>query len=113
MVTGIAGYNRVRRALPDQAPRVSLIVPTRDRVELLRNCIDGLLHRTDYPDLEILIVDNASVEHATLAYFDSLKRRTARPHPAPGRTVQLLGLNNDAVDAATGSLSASSTTISK
>ncbi len=90
VVPGIAGYNRVRRALPDPAPRVSLIVPTRDRVELLRNCIDGLLHRTDYPDLEILIIDNASVEPETLAFFDSLARRTACPHPASGRAVQLL-----------------------
>lgn len=67
------GYFRSRYALPDPLPLVSLIVPTRDKVELLRMCVDGLLGRTDYPPLEILIVDNQSSEPETLAYFDSLK----------------------------------------
>jgi len=52
---------------------VTLIVPTRDKVELLRGCVEGLRHRTDYPNLEILVVDNNSEEPATFAYFDSLK----------------------------------------
>jgi len=64
---------RIRRRSPDPFPRVSLIVPTRDRVELLRGCVEGLRERTDYPDLEILIVDNNSENPATLAYLDSLK----------------------------------------
>ncbi|HVJ63409.1 MAG TPA: glycosyltransferase, partial [Tahibacter sp.] len=67
------GYFRSRYLLPDPLPSVSLIVPTRDKVDLLRMCVDGLLGRTDYPPLEILIVDNQSSEPATLAYFDSLK----------------------------------------
>lgn len=67
------GYFRSRYALPDPLPLVSLIVPTRDKVELLQMCVDGLLGRTDYPALEILIVDNQSSEPATLAYFDQLK----------------------------------------
>ncbi|CAO3459461.1 Glycosyl transferase, group 2 family [Azospirillum largimobile] len=68
-----ARFTRIRYALPARLPRVSLIVPTRDKVDLLKGCVDGLLHRTDYPDLEILIVDNNSEEAATFAYFDTLK----------------------------------------
>src|SRR3954469_3665944 len=104
VVPGTAGYNRVRRALPDPAPRISLIVPTRDRVELLSNCIDGLLHRTDYPDLEILIIDNASVEPATLAFFDSLKSEPRVRILRREGPFNFSGLNNDAVTEATGSL---------
>ena len=37
---GIASYNRVIRSLPDPAPLVSLLIPTRDRVDLLRGCVD-------------------------------------------------------------------------
>ena len=66
-------FTRIRYALPATLPRVSLIVPTRDKVDLLKGCVDGLLHRTDYPDLEILIVDNNSEDAATFAYFDTLK----------------------------------------
>ncbi len=67
-----AGFRHVVWPTPSPAPRVSLCVPTRDRVELLANCIEGLRHRTDWPDLEILIVDNGSVEAETLAYLGSL-----------------------------------------
>ncbi len=49
------------------APLVSVIIPTRDRAALLARCVDGVLHRTDYAPIELLIVDN-----------DSRERRTAR-----------------------------------
>ncbi|MBV5334001.1 glycosyltransferase, partial [bacterium] len=66
-------FIRVRHPLPSPPPKVSLIIPTRDRVELLRGCVDGVLHRTDYANIEILIVDNDSEQAETLAYFDVLK----------------------------------------
>jgi GT2 family glycosyltransferase len=69
---GRAGLRRVRLALPNPAPRVSVIIPTRDRVELLAQCVDGLLDATDYPDLEIIIVDNGSRAAETRAYLDKV-----------------------------------------
>ncbi|WP_168853876.1 glycosyltransferase family 2 protein [Novosphingobium sp. ERN07] len=56
--------------VPPFAPKVSIIVPTRDRIDLLRPCIDSVLRLTDYPDYELIIVDNGSRENETLAYFD-------------------------------------------
>ncbi len=73
VTVGSPGYFRIRYAL-DPAPRVSVIIPTRDRLDLLKTCVEGLLHDTDYPNLEILIVDNESCETATLEYFASLKQ---------------------------------------
>ncbi|TKS52798.1 glycosyltransferase [Luteimonas yindakuii] len=67
-----AGHLRVLRELPS-VPRVSLIIPTRNRVELLRMCVQSILERTDYPDYEILIVDNQSDEQATFDYFRELE----------------------------------------
>ncbi|MNM23926.1 Hyaluronan synthase [compost metagenome] len=66
------GHFRIRWQLGAQAPKVSLIVPTRDRVELLRMCVESVLEKTDYPDYEIVVVDNQSSDQETLAYFDSL-----------------------------------------
>jgi GT2 family glycosyltransferase len=60
---------RVRWELPHPAPRVSIIIPTRDALHLLRQCVSSLLERTNYDDYEVLIVDNQSVEEATLRYF--------------------------------------------
>jgi GT2 family glycosyltransferase len=50
------------------------VIPTRDRVDLLRNCVESLLAKTDYPDFEIVVVDNQSQEPETFAYFAELER---------------------------------------
>jgi len=63
---------RVRYPLPDPIPRVSILIPTRDRLDLLRPCVHGLLNRTDYAAMELIIVDNGSTETATLSYLNSL-----------------------------------------
>jgi GT2 family glycosyltransferase len=102
--SAIPGYWRVRRALPSPAPRVSLIVPTRDRVELLRACIDGLLHHTDYPDLEIIVVDNDSRDPQTLTYLaDIAADDRVRVLRVEGE-FNFSALNNRAAAVATGAL---------
>lgn len=65
------GLLQVQWPLPpeNELPRVSLIVPTRDQLPLLRTCLDGLLNSTDYPRLEILVVDNDSRHPDTLDYL--------------------------------------------
>lgn len=55
--------------LPAAPPLVSVIVPTRDRLALLRPCVETLLGLTDYPALELIVVDNGSAEPAALAFL--------------------------------------------
>jgi len=64
---------RVRYALPEPAPFVSIVIPTRDALALLRTCVDSIRRLTDYPCYELLIVDNGSAEPATIAYLDALR----------------------------------------
>src|ERR1035437_1899006 len=64
---------RVIYPLPQTAPRVSIIIRTRDQVEVLDKCISSILLTTDYENWEILIVDNHSVAPQTLAYVKQLK----------------------------------------
>lgn len=79
------GVIRLDRPLPEPRPLVSLIVPTRDRLDLLRPCIESLRHRTDWPAKEILICDNGSRDPATLAYFRTLEAEgAARIVACPG-----------------------------
>ncbi|MGN8082771.1 glycosyltransferase [Variovorax sp. 22077] len=54
-------------------PLVSIIIPTKDKVDLLRVCIDGVLRGTDYARKEIILVDTGSTEEATLAYYEELR----------------------------------------
>jgi GT2 family glycosyltransferase/SAM-dependent methyltransferase/uncharacterized protein YbaR (Trm112 family) len=56
-------------------PLVTIIIPTRDRLELLRKCIATLEQVTTYPNYEIVIVDNGSREEATLEYLRRSKHR--------------------------------------
>ena len=45
---------------PAKWPTVGVVIPTRDRAELLSQCVYGLKEKTDYPQLEIVVVDNGS-----------------------------------------------------
>lgn len=57
-------------------PRVSVIVPTKFRIDLLAKALEGLSRRTGYPNLEVVVVDNGStdkrlpgvLEHARKAF---------------------------------------------
>ena len=77
--------NRVHWPLPEPPPLVSILVPTRDRVDLLRGCIEGVLARTDYSNFEVLILDNESSEAETFAYFaEAQADLRVRVVPSPG-----------------------------
>ncbi|MBW8268568.1 glycosyltransferase family 2 protein [Caldovatus aquaticus] len=95
-------YLRVVWPLPDPPPLVSAIVPTRDRADLLGRCLEGLLHRTDYGPIEVLIADNGSEEAATHTLFATLARDPrVRVLPMPG-PFNYARLNNRAVAEARG-----------
>ena len=68
------GLHRLKYPLPSDC-RVSVIVPTRDRLELLQPCVTGVLEETDYPNLELIILDNGSVEPATQGYLAAISQR--------------------------------------
>jgi GT2 family glycosyltransferase len=76
-----AGRFRVRHALRG-SPLVTVVVPTRDGVDLLRTCIAGVLGRSSYRNLEVLVVDNRSERPETLEYLRSLPApHRVLPHP--------------------------------
>ena len=81
--------NRNRTHLP--APRVSLIIPTRDNADLLATCIRSIrVAHAVTENYEILIVDNGSVEEKTKRLFAELQQRSGDPHSAAAGAVQLL-----------------------
>jgi glycosyltransferase involved in cell wall biosynthesis len=69
---------RVRYPIPQPEPLVSLLVPTRDMLEVLEPCIRSILERTTYQNYEIVIVDNESVQSATFDYFKYIQAEDAR-----------------------------------
>jgi GT2 family glycosyltransferase len=104
-VTAGGAWHRLRRRGARLA--VTVIVPTRDRLDLLEQCISSVERHTDYPAFDIVIVDNGSTDPATLAYLDASAHRVIR-HPgafnfsdlvnagaASSSSPLLLLLNND------------------
>jgi glycosyltransferase involved in cell wall biosynthesis len=63
---------RSRYAIPAPMPLVSLIIPTRNGLDLIKQCIESIFAKTTYKNYEILIVDNNSDDPKTLDYFASL-----------------------------------------
>ena len=65
---------RAHYQLPKKKPKVTLIIPTRNKVDLLRVCLSSILKKTTYPNYDIIIIDNNSDCDATLSYFNLLKK---------------------------------------
>ena len=84
------------------SPLVSIVIPTKNGKKLVQDCIESLTARTQYPNYEILLVDNNSDEEESLAYFDALAQAgTVRllPYPKP---FNYSAINNFAVSHAKG-----------
>lgn len=62
------GY-RVRHRLPQPAPKLSIVIPTRNKVELVRMCVESIREKSTYKNYEILLMDNGSDDPEALAYF--------------------------------------------
>ncbi len=74
-ITGTAGeYLFTYRAhfAPDPSLKVSIIIPTRDKVTLLASCIKSIFEKSAWQNFEIIIIDNGSEEKETFDYFSHL-----------------------------------------
>jgi O-antigen biosynthesis protein len=64
----------IKRELTD-AKKISIIIPMRDGVDLLKRCVESLTRETAYAPYEIVIVDNDSRTEEGRAYLSGLKHR--------------------------------------
>jgi len=87
---------------PDDGPRVSIIIPTRNGLDILKRCIDSL-RLTTYRNYEVLIIDNDSDDPATLAYLRESPHRVQRIANPRGR-FNFAWINNRAAERANGDL---------
>lgn len=54
-------------------PKVSIIIPSKDNYEVLYRCIDTLSRITEYPDYEVVLVDNGSSTEVKKQYADLME----------------------------------------
>lgn len=93
---------RVHYALPENAPLVSLIIPTRNSYKLIQNCVESILAKTTYQNYEIIIIDNGSDDPLTLQYFREIELNPIVRILRDDRPFNYSALNNSAVKEALG-----------
>ena len=88
----------------DDKPLVTLIVPTRDRADLLRMSVGSILAKTAYRRFEVVVVDNGSVEDDTFKLFDTWAGDARVRVLRDAGSFNYARLNNAAAKAAKGTL---------
>jgi GT2 family glycosyltransferase len=77
----LPGLVEWRIDVPVPPPSIDIIIPTRDRIDLVRNCIAALENKTTYQNWDIILLDNDSIDPESLEYFANTKYRVV---PCPG-----------------------------
>ncbi|MHA6718619.1 glycosyltransferase [Sphingomonas sp. RS6] len=75
-LTGVMHHRRDRPepvvppfTLSDDQPAVTIIVPTRDKLDYLEKCLSGV-NATAYSNMSVIVIDNGSVEARTLRFLE-------------------------------------------
>ena len=75
----MASFSQPRAFSGGRRPgKVSILIPTRDRVDLLKPCMESLERTLAGVDAEIIVIDNDSASPETQAYFAEISGRGAR-----------------------------------
>jgi GT2 family glycosyltransferase len=69
----VGSMNRVKPELMAPYPLISIIIPTKDRIDLLKQCIESIQTKSSYKNYEILVVNNNSEQAESFEYFAKLK----------------------------------------
>ncbi|WP_456381009.1 glycosyltransferase [Thiolapillus sp.] len=96
------GYRVKYRIQAD--PLVSVIIPTRDEVDILRTCLDSIYEKTTYKNYEIIIIDNGSRCEETQEYLLELQQTQGIKIIRDDGEFNFSSLNNKGVAAASGEI---------
>ncbi len=70
----LSQYFRVRFDLIG-SPKVSILIPTKDKIDLVDQCIKSITDLSTYKNYEIIIIDNGSIEKESAYYFSSIAEK--------------------------------------
>jgi O-antigen biosynthesis protein len=100
----VKSWHRVKRSVDEKKNPISVIVPTKDQAKVLEACCRGVLERTDYKNIELIIIDHESKSRDAVKLFDKLKADPrVRVIPYKGE-FNYSAMNNMAVKSANGDL---------
>ncbi|HPF83719.1 MAG TPA: glycosyltransferase family 2 protein, partial [Bacilli bacterium] len=56
-------------------PKISIIIPTKDRSNILDTCLKSIYNKTDYSNFEVIVIDNNSSEDSLFELLDDYKEK--------------------------------------
>lgn len=56
-------------------PKISIIIPNKDKINLLSKCVESIFSKSTYSNFEVIIVENNSEEKETFAYYKTIKKQ--------------------------------------
>ena len=60
---------------PQTFPKVAIIIPTKNSFGLLKRCVESIKKHTNYPNYEIIVIDNQSDDSGLLGYLHDKKNK--------------------------------------
>jgi len=69
------GYWRIKYKIPDPMPLVSIIIPTKNQLKLLYQCINSIQDKTKYSNYEIIVINNQSDDPKVLDFYNELNKK--------------------------------------
>lgn len=61
--------------LPRDNPLVSIVIPTKDQLAVVKRCINSIYRKTSYKNFEIVLVDTGSTDRRVHTWYKELKRK--------------------------------------
>ena len=59
----------------DGQPKVSIIIPTKDGLDMLSNCVESIVQKSTYRNYEIIILNNNSEKEETFEWFKEVTQK--------------------------------------
>jgi GT2 family glycosyltransferase len=88
-------FNQFEIAWPDPGGRVLIVIPTKDGIDVLRQCIQSIEATTPAGEYRLVVIDHESKEAKSRKYLaDIAKRHTVMPYAGP---FNYAAMNNRAI----------------
>lgn len=97
-------HYKVQYIPPEQLPLISILVPSKDAFETLKNCLDSIFTKTTWTNFEVLLLDNDTTDPNALQLIEEYKSNYSnkfRVINCPG-PFNFNGFNNEGAKAANG-----------
>ena len=66
---------RIHWPIASQNPKVSILIPSKNRSDLLKRCLNGIYESSDYSNFEVIVIDHQSNEKNALELLEKIDKR--------------------------------------